>query len=77
MVILKMAPAPTVQVINISQAAGISIFMADVPDALQDFKERITAEAQHQKVAVANDIPPPMPMPSAKHWIGRGFPFTC
>ena len=45
---------------NISQGDEISIFIADVPDALQDFKERIIAEAQHQKVAVANDIPPPM-----------------
>ena len=58
--IQKMAPAPPVQMGNISQADEISIFMADVPDALQDFKERISAEAQHQKVAVANDIPPPM-----------------
>ena len=58
--IQKMAPAPPVQTGNIFQADEISIFMADVPDALQDFKERIIAEAQHHKVAVANDIPPPM-----------------
>ena len=58
--IQKMTPAPSVQTENISQADRISIFIADVPDALQDFKERIIAEAQHQKVEVATDIPPPM-----------------
>lgn len=58
--IQKMNPASPVQMENTSQTDDISIFIADVPDALQDFKERIIAEAQLQKVAVVNDIPPPM-----------------
>jgi len=58
--IQKMAPVPRVQTENISQTDQISIFIADVPDALQDFKERIITEAQQQKVEIASDIPPPM-----------------
>ena len=49
-----------VQTENVAQSDEISIFMADVPDMLQDFKERIIAEARHQKVVVTEDIPPPM-----------------
>ncbi len=56
----KMTPASLVQAEDIPQAEQISIFMADVPDALQDFKERIIAEAQQKKVEVATEIPPPM-----------------
>jgi TIR domain len=56
----KMTPMSLVQAEDVPQAEQISIFMADVPDALQDFKERIIAEAQQKKVEVATDIPPPM-----------------
>ena len=56
--IQKMTPASPVQTENTSRK--VSIFMADVPDALQDFKERIIAEARQQNVEVATDIPPPM-----------------
>ena len=58
--IQKMAPPPPVQTADVAQGDEISIFMADVPDTLQDFKERIIAEVRHQKVEVADDIPPPM-----------------
>ncbi len=56
----KMTPAPLVQTETVSQNDRISIFMADVPDALQDFKERIITEAQDQKVEIITDLPPPM-----------------
>lgn len=56
----KMAPVPPIVTNNDSRIDRISIFMADVPDALQDFKERIISEAQQQEVEIANDIPPPM-----------------
>ena len=42
------------------QAEKLSIFMADVPETLEDFKERIISEAQHWQVEIANEIPPPM-----------------
>jgi hypothetical protein len=58
--IQKMTPAPAVRTESISQPDRISIFVADVPDALQDFKDRIITEAQQQKVVVSTDIPPPM-----------------
>lgn len=56
--IQKMAPAHQEQPETTS--SQISIFMADVPDALEDFKERIITEVQHQNVTVITDIPPPM-----------------
>jgi TIR domain len=58
--IQKMAPAPVAETGNISQIDQVSIFLADVPDALQDFRERIMAEIQQQEVVIAGDIPPPM-----------------
>jgi len=58
--IRKMTPVSPGPPENDSRADGISIFMADVPDTLQDLKERIIAEAEHQHVAVFTDIPPPM-----------------
>jgi hypothetical protein len=39
---------------------AISIFMADVPEALQDFKERLIAEAEYHEARILTDIPPPM-----------------
>ncbi|MCB2173515.1 hypothetical protein KQH65_12320 [archaeon] len=41
-------------------AERLSIFLSDVPESLQDFKERIISEAQHHQVEIANEIPPPM-----------------
>lgn len=38
----------------------ISIFMADVPEALQDFKDRLIAEAEYHDARILTDIPPPM-----------------
>jgi hypothetical protein len=38
----------------------ISIFMADVPEALQDFKDRLIAEVECHDARVLGDIPPPM-----------------
>ncbi len=59
--IQQMAPPPSLaQAVNNSKGDELSIFIADVPDSLQDFKERIIAEAEQLKVRVANDIPPPM-----------------
>ena len=59
--IQKMTPEPQEQTETIS--SPISIFMADVPDALQDFKERIITEVQRQNVKAITDIPPPMDAP--------------
>ena len=56
----KMTPLPPVATNTDSRSDRISIFMADVPDALQDFKERLIFEAQQQEVEIAGDIPPPM-----------------
>lgn len=58
--IQKVTPSPAIQTENIPQTDQISIFIADVPDALQDFKERIIAETQDQNVEIVTDIPPPM-----------------
>ncbi len=59
--IQMLAPTPVVQQTeHISQAERLSIFMADVPETLEDFKERIISEAQHHQVEITNDIPPPM-----------------
>ena len=56
----KVAPAPSVVDENLPQTDGFSIFIADVPDVLEDFKERILTEAHQQKIEIASDIPPPM-----------------
>ena len=54
----KMSPPPAVE----TQAPSdtISIFMADVPEALQDFKDRLIAEAEYHEARILTDIPPPM-----------------
>ncbi len=54
----NMAPPPAVE----TQAPSdtISIFMADVPEALQDFKDRLIAEAEYHEARILTDIPPPM-----------------
>ena len=43
----------------------ISIFMADVPESLQDFKDRLIAEAGYHEARILTDVPPPMP--AAEH----------
>lgn len=42
------------------RADRVVVFMADVPDALQDFKERIISEVQSGDVEIVSDIPPPL-----------------
>jgi hypothetical protein len=42
------------------QADRVVIFMADVADSLQDFKERIISEAMNRDAEIVTDIPPPM-----------------
>lgn len=71
--IQKMNPAPPVQTEVISQTDDLSIFIADVPDELKDFKERVIAEAQHQKVAIVNDIPPPMDVAGHAHALSQSL----
>ena len=38
----------------------ISVFMADVPESLQDFKDRLMAEAEYHEARFLTDVPPPM-----------------
>jgi hypothetical protein len=54
----QLTPTPAFE----STAPGdrVTLFMADVPEALQDFKDRIIAEAQFRDVLIQSDIPPPM-----------------
>ena len=54
----NMAPPPAVE----TQPPGdaISIFMADVPEALQDFKDRLIAEIEYHEARILTDMPPPM-----------------
>jgi hypothetical protein len=39
---------------------AIAVFMADVPEALQDFKDRLIAVIENQDARILTDIPPPM-----------------
>lgn len=43
-----------------TQDHDVTIFVADVADSLQDFRERIIAEAAAKKVQLLSNIPPPM-----------------
>jgi hypothetical protein len=43
-----------------TQNYGVKIFVADVADSLQDFRDRISAEVKASKAQVLEDIPPPM-----------------
>jgi len=54
----KLTPAPAAE----STVPGdrVTVFVADVPEALQDFKDRIIAEAQFRDALIQSDIPPPM-----------------
>jgi hypothetical protein len=54
----SMRPPPAVE----TQAPSdtISIFLADVPEALQDFKDRLITEAEYHEARILTDIPPPM-----------------
>jgi hypothetical protein len=54
----QLIPAPAVE----STAPGdrVTIFVADVPEALEDFKDRIIAAAQSRDALIRSDIPPPM-----------------
>lgn len=49
------APAP-------SHSGGTKIFMADVADTLQVFRDRLVTEIEHCDASVLDDIPPPMEM---------------
>jgi hypothetical protein len=42
------------------RSGRVVIFLADVPDTLQDFKERIISEAHNRDAQIVTDIPPPM-----------------
>lgn len=42
------------------RADRVVVFVADVPDTLQDFKERIISEAHNRDAEVVTDIPPPL-----------------
>jgi hypothetical protein len=59
-VALQMASASRPQAADKHRSDRVVIFMADVPDTLQDFKERIISEAHNRDVQVVTDIPPPM-----------------
>jgi hypothetical protein len=43
-----------------TQGREVRIFVADVADSLQDFRDRIIAEAAGKKVQVLSNIPPPI-----------------
>ena len=58
----KLKPTPEVREVRDDE---IKIFIADVADSLQDFKDRIIAEAAGAKVPVITHIPPPLE--SAQH----------
>jgi hypothetical protein len=52
------APAPAAAP---PDEAAVTVFIADVPEALQDFKDRLAAELADRGARVLADIPPPMP----------------
>ncbi len=54
----NLIPPPIVE--NQTADDTISIFMADVPEALQDFKDRLIAEVEYHDARILTDIPPPM-----------------
>ncbi|MFO7497578.1 MAG: toll/interleukin-1 receptor domain-containing protein [Desulfobacterales bacterium] len=59
----KLSPTPAAD--STSRDNRVAIFMADVPEALQDFKDRVIAEVEYHDAGIQSDIPPPMV--SAEH----------
>ena len=59
-VIQQMASAPRPLSEDGHRTDRVVIFMADVADTLQDFKERINAEVHNLGVEILTSIPPPM-----------------
>lgn len=54
----KLTPPPAVTTMPADEP--VTLFMADVPEALVDFRDRVMAEAEYRQARILNDIPPPM-----------------
>jgi len=59
-VVLQKASGALPHAENEHRSGRVVIFMADVPDTLQDFKERIISEMHQRDAQIVTDIPPPM-----------------